>query len=352
MRDSIDSTIRSIRSAHALSKLVGDSPSFIRALERIPLIARGDASVLIAGETGTGKELFARAIHYLGPRRAFPFVPVNCGTLPENLLEDELFGHEKGAFTDAKRRRSGLLAQADKGTLFLDEVDGLAPRAQVALLRVLQDRRFRVLGSEGESRTDIRILAATNSALDKLTSAGRFRPDLYYRLRVLSLEIPPLRERRDDIPRLAGHFLRENQLPDAALHSLSPEAERALLAHDWPGNVRELENAIIRGIHMSRGSVIGEEDLGLPPPPVGSGVPAAIGHASGGRSFRDAKRDAVAAFEHEYLECLMREHRGNVSSAARSAGKERRDLGRLLKKHGFDPRAFAPRAAADRPGEE
>jgi DNA-binding NtrC family response regulator len=342
------------RNSDALLRLVGDAPQFVAAIENLPLVARSRATAIITGETGTGKELIARAVHYLGPRAAHPFVPINCGALPDSLLEDELFGHARGAFTDAKSRRAGLLSQAEHGTLFLDEVDSLTPRAQVALLRVLQGSTYRTLGSDREQMSDVRFLAATNSSLHDMVRAGGFRGDLYYRLCVLAIHVPPLRERQEDILPLARHFLKKYQ-DDAGPLELSPEAERALTVHLWPGNVRELENVIQRAIAMIRGTVITETDLGLatqtleprairpmrpfsPQPPAGGGAPAAS--ESMLLPFNEAKRAVVAAFERNYLQQVLRAHRGNVSRAAQSAQKERRDFGRLLKKHQLDPRAF------------
>src|SRR5262245_59542805 len=194
----IESLIHRLRDAQVFAKLVGQAPAFIKAIQWLPAIAKDEAAVLIDGETGTGKELVARAIHYLSERAPFPFVPVNCGALPDTLLEDELFGHERGAFTDAHMRRSGLIAQAEKGTLFLDEVDTLTLKAQVALLRVLQDKKFRLLGSRGEQEANVRVVAATNAPLDELVQNGGFRADLYYWLCVFSIKLPPMRNRKDD----------------------------------------------------------------------------------------------------------------------------------------------------------
>jgi DNA-binding NtrC family response regulator len=329
-----------------LARLVGESPRFLRAIERLWSIARHSATVVIGGETGTGKELIARAVHYLGPRAAQPFVPVNCGALPDTLLEDELFGHERGAFTDARERRAGLLSQADRGTLFLDEIDSLTPRAQVALLRVLQGGTYRALGGDRERPLDVRFVAATNTSLFALVRAGHFRSDLYYRLCVLSILLPPLRERIEDILLLARYFLTKHHSGPAPLE-LSDGAERALIGYSWPGNVRELENVIQRAIAMTTSTLITADDLGLTThmpdlPALHPVIPIA---GSDGSElpfppFNEAKRAVVDAFERDYLQQVMRAHHGNVSRAAQSARKERRDFGRLLKKHQLDPREF------------
>jgi DNA-binding NtrC family response regulator len=354
----VQSALSQLRSHEALSRLVGEAPKFLASIERLPLIARSNATVVITGETGTGKELISRAVHYLSVRAAHPFVPINCGALPDTLLEDELFGHEPGAFTDAKSRRQGLLSQADHGTLFLDEVDSLSPRAQVALLRILQGGTRRALGADEERPFDVRFVAATNTSLYDLVSAGRFRSDLYYRLSVLAIQLPPLRDRREDILLLAGYFLTKHQ-DGPRPRQLSADAERSLLAYSWPGNVRELENVIQRSIAMTTAQDIEAADLGLTPhlpdpaarttdrapfaepdpaiavpPPAASGLPAPL------LSFSEAKRAMVAAFERNYLKNVMRAHHGNVSRAAQCAQKERRDFSRLLKKHQLDPRSF------------
>ena len=326
----------------ALSRLVGQSPAFRHSIEKLPFIAGSHATAVITGETGTGKELVARAVHYIGSRAAYPFVPVNCGALPDSLLEDELFGHERGAFTDARTRRAGLLSQAQHGTLFLDEIDSLSPRGQVALLRVLQDGSYRVLGGEREHAVNVRFVAATNACLSDLVDAGRFRSDLYYRLCVLSIALPPLRDRVDDILPLAMHFIAKHQ-PQTATVSLSTDAEHALLGYSWPGNVRELENAIQRTMAMSGSPVITAADLALAAAPSSPAVAAVSTRADAAaplRPFNEAKRDVIDAFERTYLTQALRAHRGNVSRAAKSACKERRDFGRLLKKHQLDPRQF------------
>ena len=317
--------------------LVGESPAFVSAISQVPLVADSDATLTIIGETGTGKELVARAVHGLSERAGLPFVAVNCGALADTLLDDQLFGHESGAFTDARHRRSGLLAEAQKGTVFLDEVDALSERGQVVLLRVLQDRMFRPLGAEREMQADVRFVAATNAPLLSMVQRGQFRADLYYRLGVFSILLPPLRDRPEDILPLAAHFLRKHAAPGTAALAFLPAARRALLSYAWPGNVRELENAMIRCTRLCRTGAVDVEALGLP------GVAAVFPgrETVPPNSLRALKRRTIDAFERDYLTRLMSEHRGNVTHSARAAGKDRRELGRLLKKHGIDPKLFS-----------
>lgn len=339
--------IHRAREAEAMSKLVGHAPSFLKVIENLPAVAKGGTPVLISGETGTGKELVARAIHYLSDRAAYPFVPINCGSLPDTLLEDELFGHERGAFTDAHTRRQGIIAQAEKGTIFFDEVDTLSAKAQVTLLRVLQDKRYRSIGSNREQQADVRIVAATNAHLERLVHSGSFRADLYYRVCVFSFHLPPLRERKDDILTLAQHFLAKHATEATSHLQLKPTACAGLLSYGWPGNVRELESAIIRGLHLCRTEAIGLEDLNLRTQAVADTtahlaeevLTAAAGRAES-HSFKAKKQEVIEVFERAYLTRLMCEHHGNVSQAARTAGKERRDLGKLLKKYHLNPKLF------------
>ncbi|MEW5918294.1 MAG: sigma-54 dependent transcriptional regulator [Gemmatimonadota bacterium] len=341
-------TIDRLQRAHALGKLVGEAPAFRAAIARLPAIARADATVLLSGETGTGKELVARAIHYLSDRNTASFTAVNCGSLPDTLFEDDFFGHERGAFTDAKASRLGLLSQAHGGTLFLDEVDSLSPRAQVALLRVLQDRTYRALGSSEERRADVRVIAATNVDLWPLVEAKVFRSDLYYRLSVLTLTLPPLAQRSEDILPLTHHFLLKLTPPSRGPFRLAADAKEALLAHGWPGNVRELENAVLRAVSLCDSDTISASDLGIargarPGPPTAAEPVRERVVIDFSRSFVQAKRETIAAFELGYLTQLMHDCGGNVSRAARRAQKERRDFRRLLHKHRLDPRAFEPR---------
>ncbi len=317
--------------------LLGQSNKFVQSLNLIKKVAHCDVSVFIEGETGTGKEVTARAIHYLSARQNHPFVPVNCGAIPDNLLENELFGHEKGAFTDAKEYQPGLIAQADGGTLFLDEIDSMSPKAQVALLRFLQDQEYRPLGAKKYKQADVRIITATNSNIRTLVEQGAFREDLYFRINIMSITLPPLRERGGDIRILAEHFLqlcREHyHQPDKFLHK---NALRWLENYSWPGNVRELENTIHRMFLLAEGAAIHT----IHTVNVGNGhterrknLPDRRNKLLFTMGFNEAKNNMIKEFEKNYLSGLMAESLGNVSKAAKIAGKERRALGKLLKKH-------------------
>ena len=353
--------------------MIGASPAHERLLEQLRRIATSDAPALIEGETGSGKELAARAIHYGGARRAGPFVPVNCGALPDTLVEAELFGHERGAFTDARNARRGLVAQAAGGTLFLDEVDALSPKAQVTLLRFLQDQRYRPVGTPRELSSDVRLLAAANRPLRALVDAREFRADLMYRLNILYVLLPPLRERAGDAALLARRFAEvfaaKYRRPAKVVH---PRTLAWIDRQPWPGNVRELEGWVHRQFLMSNGPCIVHDD-GLPDahgtrgsgtaesvaraaaaagaddgPDDGAAAPAASVHtlapanASGMTRFQEAKAEALRAFECAYLARAMQIAHGNITRAAALAGKERRAFGKLLKKHGL----AAPREPA------
>ena len=327
------SRARAIREKLRLETLVGESESFLQVIEKIPPLANSSATVLISGETGTGKELFARAIHYSGPRQGKPFSPVNCGALPDHLLENELFGHARGAFTDASCAEKGLIAEAEGGTLVLDEVDSLSPSAQVKLLRFLQSGEYRPLGSSRNLSADIRIIAATNADLKQQLELKHFRQDLYYRVNVLSLSIPPLRERIEDIPHLASHFLTRYAIQYGRERSrLSPAALQKLMVYSWPGNVRELECVIQRAMLLSSSAVLRPEEINLP-------LPYTM-EDSGRSSLREAKLRAIEGFEKGYLASLLAAHRGNITHAANAAGKQRRTFQRLLRKYSLDRQAF------------
>jgi DNA-binding NtrC family response regulator len=318
-----------------LAHLVGAEPIFLESVRVIRKLAATNVTALIQGETGTGKELAARAIHYLGARRDYPFIPVNCGALPDNLIENELFGHVRGAFTDAREARSGVIASAEGGTLFLDEIECLTPRAQVVLLRFIQDRAYRPLGGRDLRTANVRIITASNANVGELVRAGSFRRDLMYRLDVFPLTMPPLRDRPRDIPLLAAHFLsrfaREYRQEEKVLDH---ESVALLTRHTWPGNVRELENVIHRELLMTDGRVLHLRSLPWITPATDASRDRMEGIAFE-LGFRRAKAVVIAEFEKAFLSRAMVETGGNVSRAARLAGKDRRAFSRLLKKHGL-----------------
>jgi DNA-binding NtrC family response regulator len=315
---------RQLEESWGLKQFLGESRIFLEALHRLPKLAQCDASILITGETGTGKEMCARGIHQLGPRSDHPFVPVNCGAIPSELVENELFGHDAGAFTGASTAVSGLIHDAEGGTLFLDEIDALPLQTQVKFLRFLQDQQYRPLGARKSCHADIRIIAASNADLEGAVRAGRFRADLYYRLNILPLKLPPLRDRVEDIPLLARHFAakyaREFSKP---VVELSRSATDKLLAYAWPGNVRELENIIERAVVFSDNSLITSEDICLP---------AALVSAEE-MCFKTLKARAIAEFESAFVRRLLAANDGNISKAARASKKHRRAFWQLMRKH-------------------
>ncbi len=314
--------------------MIGRSPAFQSALARLDRIAACDAGVLLEGETGTGKELVAREIHYRSERRERPFIPVNCGALPDALLENELFGHARGAYTDARTEQPGMVELADQGTLFLDEVDALTPKAQVTLLRFLQDQRYRPLGSRVERSADVRIVAASNRGLEGLAGSQRFRLDLLYRLRLLYVHLPPLRERPGDAALLAEHFVElASRRFGGPVRPIDADTLAWLDQYAWPGNVRELENLVYQAFLVDDGP-----HLAIPRP---TGLAEAGGDGPPPLNYRAAKARAIANFERSFLTRALQRAKGNVSAAARLIGTERRHLGRLLKKHGIEA---APRA--------
>ncbi|MEO8519755.1 MAG: sigma-54 dependent transcriptional regulator [Acidobacteriota bacterium] len=306
------------------ASLVGGSAPMRHVQSLIARVAASDAGVLIQGESGTGKELAAREIHRLSPRAKLPFVACDLNSLSEGVIESELFGHEKGAFTSADRRRIGRFELADTGTLFLDEIGELAPAVQVKLLRVLQERAFVRVGGTDTIRVDVRVVAATNRDLGSAVQEGRFRSDLFYRLNVVGLLMPPLRERPDDIPLLAELFVdRYGRRPNGQRVRLAPETVTALQAYPWPGNVRQLENVIHRGCVLCQGDVIVPEDVALELRP--GSAPASNGDLRG----------ALAALERDLIARAIREHHGNLAAAGRALGIERNLLYYKLRKYGF-----------------
>lgn len=319
-----DSQLLRVKEHLGMRQLVGESEKFLTEIEKIPLVAKCDASILITGDTGTGKELCARAIHYLSPRANRAFIPVNCGAIPAELVENELFGHAAGAFTSAKTAQRGLIDEAKGGTLFLDEVDCLPLMAQVKLLRFLQEKEYRALGATKISKADLRVVAATSVNCEAAVKEGKIRQDLYYRLNVILLTLPALRDRREDIPLLAHHFLNKYAIEfDKQVTGFSPDAIRKLILYHWPGNVRELEHVIMRALVFSAKPIIcganiaisDSETLPLP------------------ESFQEAKNRMVDQFEKTYIKGLLLSNHCNISRSAKAAQKNRRAFWELIRKH-------------------
>jgi DNA-binding NtrC family response regulator len=316
-----------------LEQLVGRDPAFLRVVEQVARFGSNDAPVLLTGETGTGKELCARVTHLLSKRQRGPFIPVDCGAIPDHLFENELFGHARGAFTDARNDQKGLVALAQGGTLFLDEIDSLSLMAQGKVLRLLQEHTYRPLGSEVFRQADVRIIAATNRNLQQQVEQKAFRADLFFRIHVLRIHLPPLRERPADIELLSRHFIEEIcRASNAPRKVLSQAAERKLGQYDWPGNVRELYNTLQRAVLCSPGAQIAASFIDLDSASVTE--PEEIGETPP-EKFRSAKLRAIQCFEREYVRRMMDKHAGNVTRAAREAGKDRRAFGRLAKKYGL-----------------
>ncbi|MBI3201132.1 MAG: sigma-54-dependent Fis family transcriptional regulator [Myxococcales bacterium] len=321
-------------------RLVGKSSAMQQLFELLKRAAAGEATVLIAGESGTGKELAARAVHSQSPRRAGRFVAVNCGAIPESLIESELFGHVRGAFTGAIGDRRGLFEEADGGTLLLDEVGELPLPMQVKLTRALQEHAIRRVGESQERRVSVRVIAATNVDLKAAVASGRFREDLFYRLNVFPVRLPPLRERREDIPVLAAHFLeRHRGRYGGSVEGFSPDALSALVRYEWPGNVRELENAVERALAVVDGPRIPIEAL---PEEIATHARPRLAPDLGRLTYREVVDIARDRVSREYLVALMREFEGSVTHAAERAGMERETLHRLLKRYGLRSDEFKP----------
>lgn len=333
--------------------LVGSSPAFLRSLTFIEQAARCDVPVLIEGETGTGKEMAARAIHYLSGRRDYPFIPINCGAIPDDLIVNELFGHEKGAFTDASQSQSGQLAEADGGTLLLDEIEALSFKGQVALLRFIEDQTIKPLGGKTYRKVNVRIIAASNALLSELVSQGSFRQDLLFRLNLLQWRLPPLRERIQDIRSLAHHFIERFRCRYRCHYKqLTHEALAWMDQYPWPGNVRELENTIHRMFIVDEAVDLAAMDCARPSAERRKADRRV--NCDLGLPFNEAKRAAIHQFEWRYLTDVIARTHGNVSQSACLARKERRALGKLLKKHHIDPAKYRARdaaPAANSPGE-
>jgi DNA-binding NtrC family response regulator len=304
-------------------RLVGSSIPLQRVVQLIEKVAPTDATVLVRGASGTGKELVARALHYNSPRRNRPLVTINCAALTETLLESELFGHERGAFTGAVQAKPGLVEVAEGGTLFIDEIGEMAPALQAKLLRVLEDGHYRRVGGTQEVLADVRVVAATNRELADEIKAGRFRDDLYYRLNVVSIFLPPLRERREDIPLLVEHFLSTRQVGPGRSR-VSPEALRALLDYSWPGNVRELANVLERAQILAENQLITPDDL-----------PENLTSVSAGGSGPAGDPRHLSEVERQHVRAILQQEKGNKVRAAQALGVSRRSLYRLIDKYGL-----------------
>ena len=316
----------------AAFNLHGDSKQFINLIETIKKMASCDAPILIQGETGTGKENTARAIHYLSERKDNAFVPINCGAISDNLIEAELFGHEKGAYTGAEQKKAGLVDIAHNGTLFLDEVDSLSAKAQTVLLRFLQSGEYRAVGGRNLKKADVHIITATNANLESHISRQLFRQDLFYRLKVLTIDLPPLRERPEDIQTIAENLLKKLRIQhNVPQRVMSDCFIRWLQQQRWEGNIRELENTLLREFLLCNSDTINPPDEVL----------AEDDFEQPSLSFKDAKNAAIARFEITYIQKVLKLTNGNVSRAAKIAGKERRAFGKLIKKHHIERMQWA-----------
>lgn len=312
LRKSIDEMIR-------LDDLIGESEEIKKVFELINMVAKEETTVLIRGESGTGKELIAKAIHVNSPRKYYPIIPVNCGAFAENLLESELFGHEKGAFTGAQFKRKGKIEMSDGGTLFLDEVGSVSPKMQVELLRVLESKQFNRIGGNDYVKVNFRLISATNESLEKLVEQNKFREDLYYRLNVFTIYVPPLRERRSDIPLLAEFFVKKfSRAMNKSFSALSSDAMEIIMSHNWPGNVRELENAIERAMVIGKPPVITARDLPIQIP---------NGYANNEETLADAER--------VHIKKILSKYKWNISRSASALKIDRVTLYNKINKYGL-----------------
>jgi DNA-binding NtrC family response regulator len=329
-------------------RIVGSAPAMRDLFGLVESVAPTDATVLLLGESGTGKEMLAGAIHERSMRAGGPFVAINCSALTDTLLESELFGHRRGAFTGASSSRKGVFEEASRGTLFLDEIGDISPAMQVRLLRALQEGEIKPVGSAETRKVDVRVVAATNRDLEAAAHAGSFRQDLYYRLNVVALELPPLRRRSEDIPLLVHHFLTRYAAKfGRPVSRVAPEAMEALQSYPWPGNVRELENVVQRAVVLAPGEVVSPDLL---PIPVRHSRASALAERRFDLSFARAKQAAIDDFERNYLEDVLRRSAGRVAEAARMCGLDKSNFRRIIRRHRLDVAAFR-RPQVDRASE-
>ena len=326
-------TLSKAERREAASEILGNSPGIRSALDTLKRVAPTDTTVLVTGESGTGKELLARALHYCSLRATGPFLSVNCGAFPEPLLESELFGHVRGSFSGAHQDKKGLIEVCDKGTFFLDEIGELSLGTQVKLLRVLEEQTFLPVGGTRPKQVDVRFICATNRDLEEMVSRGEFRADLFYRINVLQVELPPLRERKKDIPLLASHFLaRYCKKQGKALTGISPRAQEMLMAHDWPGNVRELENTVQRAVTLARGETLDGGDLNL-------SARVRVAPRGGTVHLPEEGLDLdgmLQEIERNYIEAALHRTGGHLTNAARLLGISFRSIRYKVKKYGLD----------------
>ena len=338
LQDELATLRTELQSKYAFQNIVSKSPRMHAVFELISNVAHTNTTVLIEGETGTGKEQVARAVHATAHNRGGPFVAINCAALPETLLESELFGHEKGSFTSAIGQRRGRFEMASGGTIFLDEVGDVPPAMQAKLLRVLQERAFERVGGTETIRVDVRVIAATNRSLQKLVKDGKFREDLFYRLNVVKIDLPPLRDRREDIPLLVVHFIQKYAAAGAPSKHMSPEAMEVLLGHSWPGNIRELENAVERACVTARDSMINVRNL--PPDLVSPPTQAAPVVLDMSKPLADLIRNSVAQIEGQYIREALRKSHGHIGRCAEMCGLSRRSITSKIAEYQLDKSEF------------
>jgi two-component system response regulator PilR (NtrC family)/two-component system response regulator HydG len=329
LRSEVERLRDEVQRSYRFDNIIGRSPAMHEVFELVRRVAGSGLSVLITGESGTGKELIAKSIHWNSPRKARPFVPINCAAIPDALLESELFGYKRGAFTDARADRAGIFVEAEGGTIFFDEIAELSPAVQAKLLRALQEREIRPLGAARTERVDVRVIAATNKDLEARLKTGAFREDLYYRLNVIHMHLPPLRERAEDILPLSEHFLGESaSRAGKEIRGFHEAAKKALLVHAWPGNVRELENVVERAVALAETGVVRLEDL-----------PAAVRERRGNGAEPDtlegalARRQTLAELERDYIQRVLVAEDGNKTRAAQRLGLDRKTLYRKLEEY-------------------
>jgi DNA-binding NtrC family response regulator len=342
LQDEVAALRAQLHGRHSFQNVISKSGRMHEVFELISHVASTNSTVLINGETGTGKEQIARAIHAASAdQRPGPFVPINCAALPETLLESELFGHEKGSFTGAAGQRRGRFEQADRGTIFIDEVGDVPPSMQVKLLRVLQERAFERIGGTETIHVDVRVIAATNRPLEKLVKDGTFREDLYYRLNVVRIDLPPLRERREDIPVLAAHFAQKYARPGGPPPQIYPEAMQLLVDFPWPGNVRQLENAVERACVTARDGTILAANLPSDiAKPTGGGPAKGMLNVDLTRSLPEQIAELTAQFEERYLRKALKKTRGHVGKCARISGLSRRSITDKIAQYSIDKKEF------------